>query len=111
MSIPFYDNREATRLDGRSILVEVERIYGLDWDRFDDDHWQAMARNYEGLPGTLRDRDVPRWFGDEEERPPFLWASVEPAGLQVYGLLPEPDRRAWDELFREAAGGLPVREL
>jgi hypothetical protein len=34
MTVPFYDNLEATPIDGLSCLVEVERVYGLDWDRF-----------------------------------------------------------------------------
>jgi hypothetical protein len=42
--------------------------------------------------------------------PPFLRASVEPPGLQVHGVLPEADWRAWDERFQEAAAGLPCRE-
>jgi hypothetical protein len=55
--------------------------------------------------------DAPWWFGDDEDVPPFLVASVEPTGLQVYGVPPEADRRAWDERFRETVGGLPGRAL
>jgi hypothetical protein len=109
VAVPFYDNLEATPIDGLSCLVEVERIYGLDWDRFDEDHWRGLTRIYEGLPGAVRYHDVPWWFGDDEDVPPFLRASVEPTGLQVHGVLPEADWWAWDERFREAAGGLPSR--
>ena len=49
------------------------------------------------------------WFGDDEDVPPFLWASVEPTGLQVHGVLPEADWCAWDERFRTEAAGLPCR--
>src|SRR4051812_19145668 len=73
VAVPFYDNLEATPIDGLSCLVEVERVYGLDWDRFDERHWQDLARVYEGLPGAVRHRDVPWWFGDDEDMPPFLW--------------------------------------
>ena len=111
MAVPFYDNLEATPIDGLHCLVEVERVYCLDWDRFHEDHWRALERIYEGLPGSLRLRDGPMWFGDDEALPPFLWASVEPPGLQVYGVLPEADWRAWDEQFRSAIGGLPGRVL
>jgi hypothetical protein len=111
VAVPFYDNLEATPIDGLSCLVEVERIYCLNWDGFDDDHWQALTRVYEGLPGAVRYQDVPWWFGDDEDLPPFLWASVEPPGLQVYGVLPEADWWAWDEHFRVAAAGLPCRVL
>lgn len=109
--VPYYDNLEATPIDGLSCLVEVERVYGLDWDRFDYLHWQGLARVYEGLPGAMRLRDVPWCFGDDEDVPPFLWASEEPLGLQVCGILPEADWRAWDERFRVLAGNLPVRDL
>jgi hypothetical protein len=34
MAVPFYDNLEATPIDGLTCLVEVERVHGLDWDRF-----------------------------------------------------------------------------
>ncbi len=109
MAIPFYDNLEATPIDGLSCRVEVERVYGLEWGRFDDDHWRHLARIYEGLPGALRSRDGRMWFGDDEDFPPFLRASVDPPGLQVYGVLPEGDWRTWDERFRTAAAGLPCR--
>jgi hypothetical protein len=109
VGVPYYDNLEPTPIDGVSCLVEVERIYGLDWDRFEESHWNSLARVYETLPGAVRHRDVPWWFGDNEDVPPFLWASVEPPGLQVYGILPEADWSAWDERFRIEAAGLPCR--
>ena len=109
VTVPFHDNLEATPIDGLTCLVEVERIYGLDWDRFGEEDWRALTRIYEGLPGALGFRDGPMWFGDDEDLPPFLRASVEPSGLQVYGVLPEADWRAWDERFREGAAGLPCR--
>jgi hypothetical protein len=109
VAVPFYDNLEPTPIDGLTCLVEVERVYGLDWDRFDDHHWEALARVYERLPGALRHRDGPMWFGDDEDVPPFLRASVEPTGLRVHGVLPEADWRAWDERLRTEAAGLPCR--
>ena len=110
MGVPFSDYREATPVDGVSCLVEVERVYGLDWARFGDEHWEVLARLYEGLPGAVRHRDVPWWFGDDEDFPPFLRASVEPTGLRVSGILPESDWLAWDERFRSEIGDrLPTR--
>ena len=109
MTVPFYDNLEPTPIDGLTCLVEVERVYGLDWDRFGGDDWRGLARVYEGLPGAARFRDVPWWFGDDEDVPPHLSASVEPTGLQVCGVLPEADWWAWDEQFRTEAVGLPCR--
>lgn len=109
MTLPYYDNLEAISIDSVSCLVEVERVYSLDWDRFDEGHWQSLARIYAELPGAVRDHDGPMWFGDDEDFPPFLWASVEPPGLQVHGVLPEADWWAWDERFRALADGLPSR--
>src|SRR4051812_42954671 len=112
MEVPFHDNLGATLIDGVSCLVEVERVYGFDRARFEEGHWRALSRIYEGLPGAVRPREVPWWFGDNEDVPPFLRASVEPRGLQVYGILPESDWRAWDERFRGAVGDrLPARVL
>lgn len=41
--VPFYDNLEATPLEDDPSLVEVERIYCLDVDEFEDAHWSALA--------------------------------------------------------------------
>ncbi|MDR3620627.1 MAG: hypothetical protein P4L85_14845 [Paludisphaera borealis] len=109
MTVPFYDNLEAEPVDGLSCLVEVERIYGFDWGRFEEDHWRELSRVYESLPGEVRLHAMPWWFGDDEDVPPFLSASVEPPGLQVYGVLPEADWWAWDEQFRSRAATLPCR--
>src|SRR4051812_25245355 len=75
VTVPFYDNLEAAPIDGLTCLVEVERVYGLDWGRFGEDDWRDLASIYEGLPGAVRDRDGPWWFGDDEDLPPFLRAS------------------------------------
>jgi hypothetical protein len=107
VSVPFHDNLEPTPLDGLSCLVEVERIYDLDWARFDDSHRRELARIDEGLPGAAPERDALSWFGDDEDVPPFLKASVVPNGLRVRGILPEADWCLWDERFRESAAGLP----
>src|SRR5947209_9531114 len=82
MTVPFYDNLEPTPIDGLTCMVEVERVYALDWDRFGEDQWATLARIYEVLPGTVRLREVPWWFSDDEDVPPHLSASVEPTGLQ-----------------------------
>jgi hypothetical protein len=89
VEVPYYDNLEATPIDGFSCLIEVERIYGLDRDRLDEDFWRGLARIYEGLPGAGRCRGVPWWLGEEEDFPPFLREAMGPPSLQVYGILAE----------------------
>ncbi len=115
MAVPYYDNLAPAPVSGVSCMVEVERIYALDWGRFAVGDWEALERCYEGLPGGLawfRDRrDCPMWFGDDEDVPPFLWASVEPPGLQVHGVLPEADWWVWNEKFLAATAALPARKF
>lgn len=107
--------------------VEVERIYCFDRHRFSEADWEALARAYEHLPGGLRhgvfDQDqgtyiedssgkgLPFWFGVGEESAPFLSASVEPPGLQVYGILSRRDWEVWDQHFRALAKDLPMRDI
>src|SRR4029453_3654595 len=97
MAVVYYDNLDATPADDTPGLVEIERMYCFDWIRFNEQNWQELSRIYEVLPGDVRYRDVPCWFGENEASPPFLWASAEPPGLQVYGVLPKVDWLAWDE--------------
>jgi hypothetical protein len=52
--------------------------HGEDPGRFDEDRWRGPTRIHEGLPGAVRYHDVPWWFGDGEDVPPFLGASMEP---------------------------------
>lgn len=109
MPIPYYDHLEATPISGLTCMVEVVRIYSLDWERFEEEHWRTLALITEALPGSLPSHDGPMWFGDDEDVPPFLRASVKPPGLRVHGVLPEADWWAWDKHFRMKAAGLPCR--
>ena len=105
MTLPFYDNHSEPDPE-RPGFVRVERVYCLDWHRFGEPQWRALADVYSRLPGWLQADPFGRWFGDENN-PPYVWASVEPSGLQVWAVLPEADWRAWDEQFRAEAGHLP----
>lgn len=113
MAVVYYDNLEASPADDAPGHVEVERIYCFDWDRFHNSHWQSLAQIYDLLPGVASypDGGVPWWFGHDVNSPPFLWASVEPSGLQVYDVLAIAEWVAWDSLFRVVAGELPMRVL
>lgn len=111
MLVIYYDNLEATLSDNGTDLIAVERVYCLDWHRFQESHWKDLSDIYASLPGAVRYFDIPWWFGETEESPPFLWASVEPPGLQVCGALSKADWLAWDQQFRSAARNLPMYVL
>ena len=108
----FYDNDLAPGSSAPN-LIRVERVYGLSFDTFSEMDWQQLAEVYQNLPRWLGygADGCPRWFGADEEAPPYLWASVEPAGLQVRGVLSAEAWEEWDAGFRQSAVALPKREV
>src|SRR6516165_4513498 len=44
MPIEFYDNKEPILTDDDDCLVEIERVYCLDWHEFDDAYWKELER-------------------------------------------------------------------
>lgn len=111
----FYDNLPPTPTPDRPDLVEVERIYCIDEHAFQGREWDAIGELYRSLPGGLRtDKNgCAMWFGTDEATPPFLWASAEPPGIQVYGVLSPADWAAWDAAFRTGlvSARIPFRDL
>ncbi|RKT85708.1 hypothetical protein SAMN05421805_1011445 [Saccharopolyspora antimicrobica] len=98
----FYDNADANPV--------VERVYCLAWAEFTDEDWAALGRIYRDLPGWQPGSpDIARWFAPDDDAEQHLWASVEPSGLQVGGLLSADAWQAWDGQFRRAVvdAGLP----
>ncbi|MDB1090222.1 hypothetical protein PJ985_21960 [Streptomyces sp. ACA25] len=83
--------------------MAVERIYGLDWQRFTPGDWDALQRINQSLPGWQHfSPDVARWFSLDEDSELHLWASVELSGLQVVGVLTQGMWQDWDTQFRRA---------
>lgn len=83
--------------------MAVERVYGMAWQRFTPANWDTLQRIYQDLPGWQPgSSDVARWFSLDEDRDLHLWASVEPSGLQVAGVLTQGMWRDWDTRFRHA---------
>ncbi|MFB6990547.1 hypothetical protein [Streptomyces sp. NPDC056304] len=81
--------------------MAVDRVYCLDRHRFTPANWDALQRIYEDLPGWQPfSSDGPRWFSLDEDRDLHLWASVEPSGLQVAGVLTLGMWCGWDPQFR-----------
>jgi hypothetical protein len=108
--VSFYDNLSTVSGEDPS-MVEIERIYCVDIDAFEAAHWSRLDDIYRVLPGGYRKAALPMWFGDDEEQLPFLWASAEPPGIQVYGILPPTAWAEWDRAFMTAlnASELPFR--
>jgi hypothetical protein len=91
--------------------LDVTRTYCLYWHAFTDGHWDMLERICRALPGwQAGSADLPRWYSAAEVQAPYLWASVEPPGLQVGGELDARLWREWDQRFRDAIAdsGLPV---
>ncbi len=57
--------------------------------------WASIARVYERMPGWRGYHDgCPAWFGYEGD-PKYIWASVEPGGLQIVGEMPINEWEPW----------------
>jgi hypothetical protein len=107
MGVPYYPYTEDAQPGG---LVLVDGTYAFDWDAWGDDHWAELDRIYRELPGWIGYDLVPWWFGPSHDRPPALWASVEPPGLQVAGRVRADDWRAWHAAFFARIQHLPGRD-
>ena len=106
-----YDNKLEI-YEGDAKFIEIERIYCINFDDFNEEQWEELTQIYNRLPGARYQKDVPYWYGVNENRPPYLWVSVEPPGLQVVGSLPLKDWLRWDESFQKQleSSSLPIRE-
>lgn len=100
MALSFYDN--STLPDPDPSLISVERVYCIHVDRFSERQLTTLQAIFESLPGWVASEDLSRWFRADEVAPPYLWASVEPAGLVVGGTLTRDLWSTWDAQFRTA---------
>lgn len=91
-----------------SQTIDVDRVYTLDWDEFDEACWDRLMQVYRGLPGWQPHQALPCWFG-MPEAVPSLAASVEPPGLHLFGVLPRGWLQSWHEAFLAATADLPWR--
>lgn len=98
----------AAALPGCSVLLGIEEMYRLDWDRFTDRDYERLQRIYAALPGWVAGADLPRWFSVDEQEA-HLWASVEPPGLQVGGLLDPSRFERWHADFLARTAELPFQ--
>jgi len=93
-------------------VVEVEWVYCLDYTHFGPPELALLHALYAALPGWRGWHDQqPYWFGADEAEVPHLWASLEPPGVQVAGVLRQSDWEAWDSAFQTQAHILPRRVM
>jgi hypothetical protein len=94
-------------------MKRVSCTYDVRYDLSDADQ-KKLAAVFARLPNFCGyDEDsIPAWYGRSEETH-HLFASVEPSGLLVEGVLDEHDWTVWDAEFRKLASdalGLEIRD-
>lgn len=89
--IHYYNNRWETQ----DAFVDFDRVYMLDGYKFTEDDCVRLEEIYRRLPCYLADTDYPYWFG-QDENGIYLWASLEPSGLQFCGHVNIEDFRQWE---------------
>ncbi|SMF91648.1 hypothetical protein SAMN05661091_5525 [Paenibacillus uliginis N3/975] len=98
MNICFYDNREITPDENGN--VSIDRVYCLEFHDFKDVTWQHLGEVYRSLPQYIvKDNACPMWYGEEEGSAVYLYASVEPSGLQIVGDLSAEQWEMWERMF------------
>ncbi len=100
---------ESLRGEATRSFVRVAQNVRFRFRHFEPEHWRRLSSLYETLPGWLGGGfDLPRWFGLNEGRPPFLWASVEDFGLEVSGIVLPVHWQGWWDAFLTGCGELPA---
>ena len=66
-----------------------------------DEIWRKVGGVYQSMPYWAGNVRGPRWTGGEID----LWASVEPGGLQIAGVMPEEIWREWYGWLKAALTG------
>ena len=105
----YYDNLGSQPDDGN---VAIDRVYCLLFSDFSESNWAALSKAYESLPGWIGTgaHGCPCWYSASETAP-YLVASVEPSGLQVFGTLPADGWEQWHVAFLKHTSFLPSFEV
>jgi len=104
----YYDNIEVQPdIHGN---VDIDRVYCLDFHQFDEATWQRLSAVYRLLPKPIIKDGTTQsmWFGEEDASEYYLWASVEPSGLQIAGYLKMSDWQAWEQIFQKHLTQFPL---
>jgi len=104
----YYDNSIIKADENEKVFVD--RIYCLDFHKFDDRLWNKLGEIYNLLPHKI-ETDFPTWYGLEGEADSYLWGSVEPSGLQISGELKENEWIEWKCIFSRYLNIFPLFEV
>ncbi|MFB9326189.1 hypothetical protein ACFFSY_09720 [Paenibacillus aurantiacus] len=96
MDICFYDNVELAA--NEMGIVSIDRVYCLNFNEFVEATWEQLQQVYWVLPQYLvKSHQCPMWFGEEGISSIYLYASVEPSGLQIVGKLQIEQWALWEK--------------
>lgn len=59
--------------------------------------WDKIDKIYESMPYWSGNRDYPQWIGEDID----VWASVEPSGIQIAGVMPDDIWEEWYSLLKK----------
>jgi hypothetical protein len=59
-----------------------------------ESEWKIVSDIYRSMDGWLESDDLPRWYGTEKDAK-YIWASVEPSGIQFVGQMDAAMWTAW----------------
>ncbi len=104
----YYDNSNIEPDENN--IVFIDRIYGLEFNQFNESLWNKLMKVYASLPNHI-EASMPCWYGIEGKDEIYLWASVEPSGLQVSGVLHYSDWEKWESKFNSALSTFPLFEV
>lgn len=92
-------------------IVEFERVYMVDENKFNSETYEELRKVYESLPHFIGNSTyLPCWYGDEEKGDKhFLSVSFELSGLQFWGKLPVRDFLQWETKFNKLIEQFPFK--
>lgn len=59
--------------------------------------WEKIDKIYESMPYWAGNKNGPQWIGKDVD----LWASVEPSGIQIAGIMPDDIWEEWYSLLKK----------
>ncbi|BDR76720.1 hypothetical protein [Clostridium tetani] len=103
----YYDNKYIIADD----IIEFERVYMVDEDKFDDETYRQLGVVYKSLPAYVESPTyLPCWYGDEEKGDKyFISVSFEMSGLQFWGNLLLKDFLKWENIFNKLIEPFPFK--